>query len=75
MAYSEPQAYSEPCQTFTMEHFAKILTAIIIFANYNHFRKISFSRSLLYEVNIMDIFDTGLIFTSEYLFHEKKYED
>ena len=73
MAYSEPQAYSEPCQTSTMEHFTKVLTAIIIFANYNYFRKISFSCSLLYEVNIMNIFDAGLIFAPEYLFHEKKY--
>ena len=82
LTYSEPcyiqnhgifrtSEYSEPCQTTTMENFTKILTAIIIFANYNYFRKISFSCSLLYEVDIMNIFDTGLIFTPEYLFHEK----
>ena len=44
-AYSEPEAYSEPCQTCTTERCAKIvLTAIVIFANYN-FCNISFSRS------------------------------
>ena len=30
--YSEPEAYSEPSQTSTMESFEKKLTAIIIFA-------------------------------------------
>ena len=35
LKYSEPKAYSELCQTSTMKHFAKQLTAIIILANYN----------------------------------------
>ena len=32
LRFSEPEAYSEPCQTSRMEHFEKQLTAIIIFA-------------------------------------------
>ena len=32
MGYPEPEAYSEPWQTSTMEHIEKQLTAIIIFA-------------------------------------------
>ena len=36
-------AYSEPCQTSTMQHFTKIVNG------YNYFCDISFSRSLLYE--------------------------
>ena len=35
LAYLEPEAYSEPCQTSTMELFAKKLTAVIIFTDYN----------------------------------------
>ena len=35
LGYSEPEAYSEPCQTSTMERFEKQLTAIISFASYN----------------------------------------
>ena len=49
--------YSEPCQTFTMERFAEIVN------EYNYFRNISFSRSLLYEMNIMNYFRTYIIFT------------
>ena len=57
--YSEPRAYSEPCPTSTMERFAKIVKG------YNYFRNINFSRSLLYEINTMNSFNTGLIFTPE----------
>ena len=32
---------------------------------YNHFYNISFSRALLYEINIMNFFNTGRIFTPE----------
>ena len=32
---------------------------------YNYFRNTSFSRSLLYEINIINFFNTGLIFTKE----------
>ena len=34
LAYSEPETYSEPSQTFTMERFAKIADG------YNYFRKL-----------------------------------
>ena len=44
---SELEAYSEPCQTFTMERFQKQLTTIIISASYNYFRNISFSSPLV----------------------------
>ena len=49
--YSEPEAYSEPCQTSTMEHFEKQLMAIIIFASHNYFCNISFSCPLVHEIN------------------------
>ena len=42
LGYSEPEKYSEPCQTSTMECFEKQLTVIIIFPSFNHFRNISF---------------------------------
>ena len=75
MAYSEPDAYSEPwhiqnpgvfrtlaysepCQTSTMQHFAKIVNG------YNYFRNISISCSLLYEKNV-NFYHAGLIFTPE----------
>ena len=47
LACSEPKAYSEPCQTSMMERFAKIVNG------YSYFCNINFSRSLLYEINIM----------------------
>ena len=40
-----------------MERFA------IIFNGYNYFRNISFSHSLLYEINIINFIKIGLIFT------------
>ena len=42
-----------------MGHFAKIVNS------YNYFRNISFSRSLLYEINIINFIKTGLIFSAE----------
>ena len=42
-----------------MECFAKIVKGC------NCFRNISFSLSLLYEINIMNFLKTGLIFTPE----------
>ena len=61
MVYSEPEAYSELCQTCKIERFAKII-------NFNNcLRNLSFSRSLLYETNTMNYFNTGLIFTPEVL--------
>ena len=47
----------DPCQTPTMKRFAKI------FIGNNYFRNISFSCSLLYQINIMNFFNTCLIFT------------
>ena len=43
----------------------KELTTIIIFANYDYFCNISFSRSLLYGIHTMKFFNTGLIFSPE----------
>ena len=51
--YSEPEAYSEPCQISTMERFEKQLTATIIFATYNFFRNINFSCPLVHEINMI----------------------
>ena len=42
-----------------MEYFAKIVKGC------NYFRDISFSRFLLYEINIMKCLNTGFIFTPE----------
>ena len=36
LGYSEPEVYSKPCQTSTMERHEKQVTAIIIFASYNY---------------------------------------
>ena len=33
IGYSEPEAYSEPCQASAMKHFEKQLMAIIIFTS------------------------------------------
>ena len=68
-AYSEPWyiqnpdifrtlVYSKPCQTSTMERFAKIVEG------YHYSRNINFSLSLLYEKNMIFL-NTGLIFTLE----------
>ena len=54
------------CQTSTMECFAKIVTGC------SYFRNISFSRFLLYEINIMNILNIGLIFTPEVIILCKK---
>ena len=48
--------YSESCQTSTMERFAKIVNS------YNYFCNVSFTRSVTYEINIMDFFNTCLTF-------------
>ena len=50
--------YLEPCQTSSIQHFAKMVNG------YNYFRNISFSRSLLYEKNV-NFHNAGLIFTPE----------
>ena len=42
-----------------MEGFAKIVEG------YNYFSNISFSRFLLYEINITNFLNTGLIFTTD----------
>ena len=62
LVYSEPDAHSESFQTSTLACFVKIVNS------YNYFRIISFSRSLLYEIYIMNFFNTGLSFTPEILF-------
>ena len=59
LVYSEPGAYSKLCQTSTMECFAKIVKSC------NYFCDITYSRFLLYEINIMKFLNTGLIFTPE----------
>ena len=47
------------CQISSMEYIAKIVKGC------NYFRDISFSRFLLYEINIMKFSNTGLIFPPE----------
>ena len=47
LVYSKSEAYLEPCQTSTIGVLQEQLTAIIIFTNYNNFRSISRSPSLL----------------------------
>ena len=49
-----------------MESIAKIVKGC------NYFRDISFSRFLLYEINIMNFLNTGLIFTPEVVILCKK---
>ena len=53
LGYSESEAYSQPYQASTIERLKKQLTAIIVFASYNHFRSISFSCPLVHEINII----------------------
>ena len=38
---------------------------IVIFANYNYFCNISFSRPLFFEIDIMNVFNARLIFAPE----------
>ena len=65
---SEPDAYSESCQTSTLVCFVKIVY------RYNYFHNISFSRSLLYELNIMNFLMQVSFSPQKYLFYIKKYE-
>ena len=57
VAYSETKAYSEPCQTSTMECFGKMVNG------YNHFRSFAFHVLYFNEINIMKFFNARLIFT------------
>ena len=66
LAYSEPKAYSETCQTSMMKSSEEIVN------HYNYSRNTSFSRSLFYEINIMNFFNTGRIFNPEVLILSKK---
>ena len=49
LRYSEPEEYSEPCETSTMERFEKQLTAIILLQVHN----ISFACTLVHEKNMI----------------------
>ena len=51
--------YLEPGHIRNQGSFAKIVKG------YNYFRDISFSRFLLYEINIINFLNTGLIFTPQ----------
>ena len=53
LGYSKLKAYSETCQTSTMERFEKQLMAIIILVYYNYFCNISFSCPLVHEMNMI----------------------
>ena len=64
LSYSEPKVYSVPCQTYAIEVIAKIVNG------YNCFRNISFSHSLLNEIN--KTFNTGLIFAPKVFMQHKK---
>ena len=50
LGYSEPEAYSEPCQKSTMKCFEKQLAAIIIFASYNHHYQLF---TIFHEINMI----------------------
>ena len=66
LVYSEPKPYSKSCQISSLECFARIVNG------FNYFRNISFSGSLLYKRNIMNSFNTGLIFSPEVFIPCKK---
>ena len=69
------QIHSEPCWTSMMEPAMKIVNGIIIFINHNYFRNISFSPSLLYEINIISFFQYRSNFYSNSIYSmKKKYE-
>ena len=73
LTYSRCGACSERCQVSMMKTFAKIINStIIIFTNYNYFHSIGLKNSLLHEINIMNFFNTGLIFTPEVVILYKK---
>ena len=57
LGYSEPEAYSEPCQTSAMKRFGLQLLSRPI------------SCPLVHEINM--VFNAGLIFTAEILFNLK----
>ena len=65
LSYSEPEVYSVPCQTYAIEVIAKIVNG------YNCFRNISFSHSLLNEIN-KTFFNAGLIFARKVFMQHKK---
>ena len=65
LAYSVPEAYSEPCQR-------QQLTTAIINANYSYCHDISFSRSLCHKKNIGIFFNASVILTPEVLILYKK---
>ena len=54
LGYSDLEAYSEPCQPSTTEHFEKQLTAIIISTSSNYFLNISCWSPQVYEWNMME---------------------
>ena len=56
LAYSKPRGYSESCQTSTMLRSPKMVN------DYKCFCNISFSHSLLHEINIIILFNACLIF-------------
>ena len=64
LGYSEPEAYSEPCQLSTMERFRNIVC-------YNYFCNISFSCLLVHEIDMI-FFNVELIFTPEAFIQCKK---
>ena len=51
----------------------KLVNGYRYYCKYTYLGNISFSRSLLYEINIMKFIKTGLIFTSELFLLFKKY--
>ena len=61
LAYSKSEAYPEPCQTYTMNLLRKLLTAIIIFTNYNYFRSTTLTRSLLQKNKYTEVVTTEVV--------------
>ena len=67
LVYSEPETYSEPCQIATVQGFSKIVNGYNNRNKYldKFFRNISFSRSLICEINVVTFLIIGFIFTPE----------
>ena len=65
LADSEHEAYSEPYQASTMEHFAKIVHGYNYICKLQLFLQYYLFSFLLYKINIMNFIKTGLIFTLE----------
>ena len=72
LVYTEIKAYLESCKTSTMKRFAKRVNGYNYFHELQLFSKYQlFTLFILYEINIMEFFNT----LQKYLSNVKKYED